>query len=85
MDNIFQILQWLPTEMEAPSTRSHFGGVAPFKVQVKFEIPLFEGQIYVDALEKWLFLLEGYFFVDKFSNRKNITFALLKYILHVKY
>jgi hypothetical protein len=28
---------------EAPSTSNHFGGVTPFKVQVNFDIPLFEG------------------------------------------
>jgi hypothetical protein len=29
-------------------------------------------------------LLEGYFFVHNFSNRENITFALLKVVPHVK-
>jgi hypothetical protein len=45
MDNFTQILRWFPTTMEAPSTNSHFRGVTPFKVQVNFDIPLFEGQI----------------------------------------
>jgi hypothetical protein len=44
MDNFTQILRWFPTTMEAPSTNSHFGGVTPFKVQVNFDIPLFEGR-----------------------------------------
>lgn len=61
----------------------HFGGIDPFKVQVNLYIPLFEGQIDVDALEKWLNLLEGYFLVYKFSNREKITFALLKVVTHV--
>jgi hypothetical protein len=39
----------------------------------------------VDALEKWLNLLEGYFFVHNFSDRENITFALLKDLPHVKH
>jgi hypothetical protein len=43
MDNFTQILRWFPTETEAPSTKSHFGGTIPFKVQVNFDIPLFEG------------------------------------------
>jgi hypothetical protein len=30
-------------------------------------------------------LLEGYFSVHNFSNRENITFALLKVVPHVKY
>jgi hypothetical protein len=57
----------------------------PFKVQVNFDIPIFEGQIDVDALEKWLNLLEGYFSVHNFSNREKITFALLKVVPHVKH
>jgi hypothetical protein len=69
--------------MEAPSTKSHFGGVTPFKVQVNFDIPLFEGQIDIDALEKWLSLLEGYFSIQNFSNSEKITFTLLKSLPHV--
>jgi hypothetical protein len=85
MDNFTQILQWLPTAMEAPSTSGHFGGVTPFKVQVKFYIPLFESQIDVYTLEKWLSLLEGYFFVQNFSNSDKITFTILKALPHVIY
>jgi hypothetical protein len=85
INNFVQILCWLPTTMEGPSTNSHFGGVTPFKVQFKFNIPLFEGQIDVlDALEKWLSLLEGYLSVHNFSNREKITFALLKSLPHVR-
>jgi hypothetical protein len=83
MDNFSHILRQLPTTTEAPSTSSHFGGVTPFKVQVKFDIPLFEGHIDVDALEKWLSLLEGYFYVQNFSNSEKITFTLLKALPHV--
>jgi hypothetical protein len=36
-------------------------------------------------LEKWLNLLEGYFFVHNFSGRENITFTLLKALPHVKH
>jgi hypothetical protein len=39
----------------------------------------------VNALEKWLNLLEGYFSVHNFSEMENITFALLKAIPHVKH
>jgi hypothetical protein len=38
----------------------------------------------VDAVDKLLNLLEGYFSVHNFSDRENITFALLKAIPHVK-
>jgi hypothetical protein len=85
MDNFTQILRWLPTLMEAPSTGSHFRGATPFKVQVKFYIPLFEIQIDVDTLEKWLTLTEGYFFVQNFSNSEKITFTILKALPHVRY
>ena len=74
----------MPTTTDAPSTSSHFGGATPFKVQVNFDIPLFEGNIDADALEKWLSMLEGYFSIQKFSDREKITFALLKSLPHVK-
>jgi hypothetical protein len=84
MDNFAQILQRMPTAANAPSTSSHFGDTTPFKVQVNFDIPLFEGQIDADALDKWLNLLEGYFSVHNFSDREKIIFALLKAVPHVK-
>jgi hypothetical protein len=83
MDNFAQILRRLPTG-DTSSSSDHFGGTTPFKVQVNFDIPLFEGQIDVDVVDKWLNLLEGYFSVHNFSNRENITFALLKVVPHVK-
>ena len=43
MDNFDQILQWRPIVAEAPLTSNHFGGAFPLKVQVNFDIPLFEG------------------------------------------
>jgi hypothetical protein len=69
---------------DASSSRDHFVGTASFKVQVNFDMPIFEGQIDATSLEKWLNLLEGYFYVHNFSNRENITFALIKAIPHVK-
>ena len=56
----------------------------PLKVQVNFDIPIFEGQIDANALEKWLNMLEGYFSIYVFFDRENITFSLLKVIPHVK-
>jgi hypothetical protein len=38
----------------------------------------------VDALEKLLNLLEGYFSIRNFSDREKITFTLLKSLPHVK-
>jgi hypothetical protein len=70
---------------DASSSSSHFGGTTPFKVQVNFDIPIFEGQIDADALEKWLNMLEGYFSVHNFSDREKITFVLLKALPHVKH
>jgi hypothetical protein len=71
--------------MNAPSTNSHFRGETNFKVQFNFDIPLFEDQIDIDALEKWLNSLEVYFFVHNFSNSEKITFVLLKALSHVRY
>jgi hypothetical protein len=67
------------------SSSDHFGSSSPFKVQVNFDIPIFEGQIDVDDLEKWLNLLESYFFVHNFSDGEKITFTLLKALPHVKH
>jgi hypothetical protein len=58
MDNFAQILRRLPTGDASSSS----GGTAPFKVQINFDIPIFEGQIDADVVDKWLNLLEGYFF-----------------------
>ena len=83
MDNFAQILQQLP-KSDASSSSSYSGNATPFKVQVNFEIPIFEGQIDTDAVDKWLNPLEGYFYVHQFSSREKIVFALLKATPHVK-
>ena len=83
MDNFAQILQRLPTDGTSASN-SHSGGTTPFKVQVNFDIPIFEGQIDVDAIDRWLNLLEGYFSVHDFSDWEKIIFSLLKDTPHVK-
>ena len=44
MDNFAQILRRLPTG----DTSSSNGGITPFKVQINFDIPIFESQIYAD-------------------------------------
>jgi hypothetical protein len=80
MDSFMQILRRLPTG----DISSLSEGNAPFKVQINFDIPIFEGQIDADVVEKWLNLLEGYFFVHNFSNREKIMFLLLKVVPHVK-
>jgi hypothetical protein len=85
MENFSHILQRLPIKTFMSSSSNHFGSTSPFKVQVNFYILVFEGQIDVDALEKWLNLLEGYFSVHNFSDKENITFALLKALPHVKH
>ena len=83
MDSFAQILQRLPRS-GASASSSYSGNATPFKVQVNFEIPIFEGQIDADAVDKWLNLLEGYFSVHEFSSREKIVFALLKAAPHVK-
>jgi hypothetical protein len=80
MDSFTQILRRLPTSDASSSN----GGAAPFKVQINFNIPIFEGQIDADVIDKWLNLLEGYFSIHNFLNKENITFALLKSVPHVK-
>jgi hypothetical protein len=80
LDNLAQILQRLPTGESSSSS----GHATPFKVQVNFDIPLFEGLIDVDVVDKWLNLLKEYFSVHNFSDREKITFSLLKVIPHVE-
>ena len=77
MDKFSQILQWLPGS-------SHSGSATPFKVQVNFDIPIFDGRIDADAVDRWLNLLEGYFSVHEFFDWEKITFSLLKVTPHVK-
>ena len=64
MDSFAQILRRLPTGDASPLN----GGAAPFKVQINFNIPIFEGQVDADSIEKWLNLLKGYFFVHNILN-----------------
>ena len=85
MENFSHILQCLPIATCAYSSNNHFGSTSPFKVQVNFDIPVLEGQIDVDALDKLLNMLEGYFSVHNFSDREKIIFALLKPLPHVKH
>ena len=84
VENFSHILQCLPIKTDAYSSSDHFGRTSPLKVHINFDISIFDGQIDADALEKWLNLLEGYFFVHNFFDRENITFVLLKASPHVK-
>jgi hypothetical protein len=43
MENFSHILQCPSITTSASSSRDHFGGTLPFKVQVNFDIPIFEG------------------------------------------
>lgn len=66
MNNFSQIFQCMPIG-SASSSSGHFGGTFPCKVQIYCDIPIFEGKIEANALDKWLNVLEGYFLVQKFS------------------
>ena len=77
MDNFAQILQRLPTS-GASASSSHFGGATPFKVKVNFDIPIFDGRIDADTVDRWLNLLEGYFSVHDFFDREKTTFHYSK-------
>jgi hypothetical protein len=57
MENFSHIVQHMSIKTCASSSSRHFGGTTHFKVQVNFDIPIFEGQIDADSLEKWLNLL----------------------------
>jgi hypothetical protein len=51
MENFSHIIQRILIEICTSSSRDHFGGTSPFKVQFNFDIPIFEGQIDADASE----------------------------------
>ena len=51
MDSFTQILLWMSVAESTSSASSRFGDVTPFKVQVNFDIYLFEGNIDIDALD----------------------------------
>jgi hypothetical protein len=74
IENFSHILQRLSIPAGSSSSSGHFGGTLTFTVQVNFHILLFEKQIDAEALEKWLTLLEDYFYVHNFSDREKITF-----------
>jgi len=57
---------------------SYYVSATPFKVHVSFNIPIFEGQIGADPIDKWLDLLEGYFSVHDFPVRKRLPFHFSK-------
>ena len=84
MDSFAQILRRMSTMESASSISNQFGDETPLKVQVNFDIPLFEVKIDADALYNSFTVLEGYFSVHNFFDRENITFALLKAVPHVK-
>ena len=83
IDNFAQILQRLPRG-DASASSSYSGNAMPFKVQVNFKIPIFEGQIDIDAVDKCLNMPEGYFSVHEFFSRETIVFALFKAAPHIK-
>ena len=85
MENFSHILQCMSIETCKSSSNNHFGSTSPFKVQVNFDILILKGQIDVDALDKWLNLLQGYFFVHNFLIGENITFTLLIALPHIKH
>ena len=85
MENFSHILQRMSIATGASSSKNHFGSTSPFNLQANFDIPVFEGQIDADALDKWLNMLECYFSVHNFFDREKITFALLKYLPRVKH
>ena len=71
MDSFTQILLRMLATVSASSTSMQFGDATPFKVQVNFDIPLFEGNIDADTLDNWVNVLEGYFSVHNFFDRND--------------
>jgi len=85
MEIFFHILKILSITTDASSWSGHFGSTSHFKIKLNLNIPIFEGKIDANALEKWLNLLDSYFSVHNLSDREKITFTHLKDIPHVKH
>jgi hypothetical protein len=83
MDKFAQILQRIPTS-DASTSKNNSGGANPFKVQVNFDIPIFEGQIDAYVIHRGLNMLEGYFSVYEFFDQDRIIFSLFKAAPNVK-
>ena len=79
MNQFSQILK----NQKSPSLVSPFHGNIPFKVQVNFDIPNFEGKVDVDV-DNWLSKFDQYFSVNHFLDAEKITFSLFKDETHVK-
>ena len=61
---------------KVPNSVAPFHGNMPFKVQVNFDIPNFEGKVNTEAVDNWLAKLERYFSVNNFSDaEKNYIFS----------
>lgn len=60
------------------SSNKPFNNPTHSKGQVNFDIPLFARKFDANEVNKWLNQLQSYLFVNRFSNNKNIRFALLK-------
>jgi hypothetical protein len=54
MENFSHILQRMLIEECTSSSSDHFGGTFPFKVQVNFDIHVFEGQIDALVIVFWM-------------------------------
>ena len=55
-------------EAQASPSNPKFGGKTPFKVQVNFDIPTFQGKNDANVVDDWLSKLERYFCVNNFLN-----------------
>ena len=78
MDGFAQILWRMPTMTSASSMSIWFGDATPIKVQVNFDIPLFEGKIDADILYNWLNVLEGYSLSTTFLKGKRSPLRSLR-------
>lgn len=74
MDNFSQIL-WQLAKGNAYPSNSHFGGATPFKVQVSFEIPIFEGQKDANIVDRWLNMLGRIFFSSRLFQKGKYFFC----------
>ncbi|KAF6135279.1 hypothetical protein GIB67_021641, partial [Kingdonia uniflora] len=52
------------------------------RINLKIEIPVFDGSIDAEILDNWLDRLELYFSINEYSNAQQICFVTLKFASH---
>ncbi|OMO77559.1 hypothetical protein COLO4_25093 [Corchorus olitorius] len=62
----------------AAQSMAEQGVVEPFKMEVRIEIPIYDGELNPEKLNGWIKQLEVYFSTKPYTNQQRISFARLR-------